>query len=773
MKHLYRILLLVCIVAGYHSQLASQNNCTNPVQIASLPYNIFNQPVFGFGDDISCGSSPGEDYFFTYIPTANQCIDVSVTFIAPFVGSQLCVIVTQNCPYSANAISIAAIESNSLPPLSGSVDLPNLQLKEDSIYFIVVQLSGNNALPKFSMNVSDDDCPPPCPMIYNPALAATPLTIDTISWEETGADSFQLFYKDYFSPVLFASSSSNFIEIPTIADTAMRYWRIQPFFGGIPNYNCPLLHFQLLNQDGDAYPSYLDLCPDHFSIDNVDTDGDNQGNVCDTDDDNDGIPDSMDNCPLHVNSLQEDFDLDGQGDACENDYDNDGVPNQIDNCITISNPQQIDTDGDTWGDGCDNCPLLSNIDQSDYDHDGIGDDCDLCLTQFNPLQEDADSDAIPDSCDNCPSIYNPAQEDSDFTFNVFQQVWVPTPDGICDEIDNCPDYFNPDQEDLDNDGIGDACDDDHDGDGFIEFFGNDNCPNLYNPLQQDTDGDGVGDLCDNCPSLPNQSQADSDQDGIGNACEPDQDEDGVNDVVDNCPSFYNPDQADTDGDGKGNACDNCPNNNNPGQENIDGDSAGDACDNCPTIVNNQMNHDTDNLGDDCDFDDDNDGIADANDNCPLLFNPQQINNDGDLAGNGCDLCPETYDPLGNYDPDLDGLNVSCDNCPNIFNPDQLDSDGDLIGDLCDNCPTQPNADQTDADQDGIGDVCDPVIQEPRIGINTDNPATTLHIKGGDLFMDDLAGDLILRHSSGCYKIVLQPTAITKVTIQAVDCPQGN
>lgn len=41
--------------------------------------------------------------------------------------------------------------------------------------------------------------------------------------------------------------------------------------------------------------------------------------------------------------------------------------------------------------------------------------------------------------------------------------------------DNCPDVDNPDQADFDNDGLGDACDDDDDNDGILDVV--DDCPN--------------------------------------------------------------------------------------------------------------------------------------------------------------------------------------------------------------------------------------------------------------------------------------------------------
>ncbi|MBT6178403.1 MAG: hypothetical protein HOI23_14250 [Deltaproteobacteria bacterium] len=87
------------------------------------------------------------------------------------------------------------------------------------------------------------------------------------------------------------------------------------------------------------------------------------------------------------------------------------------------------------------------------------------------------------------------------------------------------------QADLDNDGVGDVCDDDIDGDDNLNLA--DNCPQVMNSDQVDTDGDGVGDACndafdrdgdqwsddeDNCPSTPNPAQLDEDGDGFGDLC---------------------------------------------------------------------------------------------------------------------------------------------------------------------------------------------------------------------------------------------------------------
>jgi len=71
------------------------------------------------------------------------------------------------------------------------------------------------------------------------------------------------------------------------------------------------------------------------------------------------------------------------------------------------------------------------------------------------------------------------------------------------------------------------------------------------------DGDTIDDAVDNCPEVANEDQADTDDDGVGNACNDEDDTDGDEyaNLLDNCPDNANPGQEDTDGDGIGDACD--------------------------------------------------------------------------------------------------------------------------------------------------------------------------------------------------------------------------
>lgn len=74
------------------------------------------------------------------------------------------------------------------------------------------------------------------------------------------------------------------------------------------------------DNDGDGVADGEDNCPLDANLDQLDTDGDDEGNVCDTDDDGDDIDDAEDNCPLDANSDQLDTDDDGEGDVCDADY---------------------------------------------------------------------------------------------------------------------------------------------------------------------------------------------------------------------------------------------------------------------------------------------------------------------------------------------------------------------------------------------------------------------------------------------------------------------
>jgi hypothetical protein len=361
---------------------------------------------------------------------------------------------------------------------------------------------------------------------------------------------------------------------------------------------------------------------------------------------------------------------------------------------------------------------------------------------------DTDGDGIADADDLCPAIADDQLDsDNDGKGNACDDD--DDGDGASDEEDAFP--LNPDeQKDTDGDGIGDREDDDDDGDLVPDSEDPAPLDASISAVAADQDGDGVSDDLDNCVFVANADQKNNDDDEVGDLCDNDDDNDGIVDTLDGDP--FTPDgtnlvlETDSDDDGLKNDADNCELVANPDQLDTDEDGQGDACD---------SDDDNDGLTDVEEaaigtnallVDSDADGDSDSDDNCPLVANEDQLNTDGDVLGNVCDddddndgLTDVEEEAIGTnpleIDSDDDGASDGADNCPLTANADQQNTDGDDTGDACDadddgdgvgdeddEFPTDAS-ESVDTDKDGVGDNSDAFPEDPSETIDTDGDNT--------------------------------------------------
>ena len=348
----------------------------------------------------------------------------------------------------------------------------------------------------------------------------------------------------------------------------------------IPTSSDQVLQFKDIifaaDTDNDGIIETEDNCTLISNTDQLNSDNDSFGDVCDDDDDDDGISDDLEATlntdPKTPTDATEDFDGDGYNNLIEvllgsSPTDSESIPATTDDLVidfssgrsdrVLATPSQLWALDDTGDVGTKSYRTLM-IPSVIYDEPYLGDIDETITSQFTVALNNAsagllnivfleNNDSNPyaaaaitvsviiDGSENVNRLgYRSLTSGPHLVTIVFtaEFSWYSDTyaslnvdaiafgqdadnDGIVNQLDNCPYQYEEDQTDSDGDGLGDLCD-----------YGD-----------ADTDSDGVADIDDNCPLVYNPYQENYEDssllfiDSWGDACDTDDDQDGLSDAL--------------------------------------------------------------------------------------------------------------------------------------------------------------------------------------------------------------------------------------------------
>ncbi len=414
------------------------------------------------------------------------------------------------------------------------------------------------------------------------------------------------------------------------------------------------------------------------------------------DGDGDGICGNVDNCPNNFNPNQVDANGNGQGDVCEGDVCGNGL---------VTGSEQCDDGNIAGGDGCSAICTLEAPPCGDADGDGFtdatcgGNDCDDANVSIFPgniefLCDGVDNDCSTATGDDVNNDGDPVSYCNGDCADNDAGRYPGNTEVLCDGVDqNCNGNID-DNQDQDGDGVS-FCAGDCDDTNVSIFPGNaevlcDGVDNNCNGIADD-DVDADVDLVSFCAGDCDDTNASNYPGNLEDCDRADNDCDGV------IPG----DEIDGDGDGLTSCegdCDDGAATTYPG--------AAELCD--------RIDNDCDGVLPGDEIDNDSDAQTECEGDC----------DDADAANytGGVEVCDgqdNNCDSAIDEGFDLDGDGVtSCagDNCLDDANPGQEDGDGDGAGDVCDPFPCDAD---DDLDGDGVGgdvDLCPGTISDSAAGV---------------------------------------------------------